>query len=186
MDNALTVFGMIGVSIPQFFFGLVAILVFALKLNWLPSGGRILPEYVTFMDRLPNLILPSLILAITMTAGVMRLCAVKHAGCVEQGIYQDGPKQGIARVAGQFDARFSRCGNAGYRSDWISFAHADWRIGGYRKRFSSGRALEKNLLLAVQGQNIPLVMMIALIFRIGSSDRKFFGRFVDSASGSES
>lgn len=38
-DNVLTVFGMIGVSIPQFFFGMLCILVFALDWAILPIGG---------------------------------------------------------------------------------------------------------------------------------------------------
>ncbi len=71
-DNALTVAGMIGVSIPEFFFGLVAILVFALNLQWLPVGGRLLPSYTSYWDHIPNLVMPSLVLSIMMTAGVMR------------------------------------------------------------------------------------------------------------------
>ena len=42
-DNVLTVFGMIGVSIPQFFFGMLCILVFALDWAILPIGGRMAP-----------------------------------------------------------------------------------------------------------------------------------------------
>lgn len=71
-DNALTVAGMIGVSIPEFFFGLVAILVFALNLQWLPVGGRLLPSYTSYWDHIPNLVMPALVLSIMMTAGVMR------------------------------------------------------------------------------------------------------------------
>ena len=71
-DNALTVAGMLGVSIPQFIFGLLAIMLFTLKLGWLPVGGRLVPGYVTFIDRLPHLIMPSLVLSATMVAGVMR------------------------------------------------------------------------------------------------------------------
>ncbi|MBC8452491.1 MAG: ABC transporter permease [Spirochaetes bacterium] len=71
-DSALTVAGMLGVSIPQFIFGLLAIMLFTLKLGWLPVGGRIVPGYITFMDRLPHLIMPSLVLSATMVAGVMR------------------------------------------------------------------------------------------------------------------
>ena len=70
-DNTLTVVGMVGVSIPEFFFGLVAITVFALNLGWLPVGGRSMPQYVTFWDRLPHLVMPALVLSIMMTAGVM-------------------------------------------------------------------------------------------------------------------
>lgn len=71
-DNVLTVAGMIGVSIPQFFFGVCAILIFALQLGWLPVGGRTDPEVVNFVGRIKYLILPSLVLGISMTAGVMR------------------------------------------------------------------------------------------------------------------
>ena len=52
-DSALTVVGMLGVSIPEFFFGLVALLIFALHLGWLPVGGRLMPGYETLWDRLP-------------------------------------------------------------------------------------------------------------------------------------
>ncbi len=71
-DSALTVAGMLGVSIPQFIFGLLAIMLFTLKLGWLPVGGRLVPGYETFLDRLPHLIMPSLVLSATMVAGVMR------------------------------------------------------------------------------------------------------------------
>lgn len=71
-DNVLTVVGMIGVSIPEFFFGLVAIVIFALNLGWLPVGGRLLPSYTSYWDHIPNLIMPALVLSIMMTAGVMR------------------------------------------------------------------------------------------------------------------
>lgn len=79
-DNVLTVAGMIGVSIPQFFFGVCAILIFALQLGWLPVGGRTDPEVVNFVGRIKYLILPSLVLGISMTAGVMRLRERKYAG----------------------------------------------------------------------------------------------------------
>ncbi len=71
-DSTLTVVGMLGVSIPEFFFGLVAILIFALHLNWLPVGGRLMPGDESFIDHLPNIILPGIVLSLMMTAGVMR------------------------------------------------------------------------------------------------------------------
>ena len=71
-DNVLTVAGMIGVSIPQFFFGVCAILIFALNLGWLPVGGRTDPTVVNFAGRIKYLVMPALVLGISMTAGVMR------------------------------------------------------------------------------------------------------------------
>ena len=46
VDQVLTFAGIVGLSIPQFFFAVLAILVFALKLQWLPSGGRTTMEMV--------------------------------------------------------------------------------------------------------------------------------------------
>ena len=71
-DSILTVVGMLGVSIPEFFFGLVALLIFALNLGWLPVGGRLMPNYDSYWDHVPNIILPGLVLSLMMTAGVMR------------------------------------------------------------------------------------------------------------------
>ena len=71
-DNVLTVAGMIGVSIPQFFFGMICILFFAINLGVLPIGGRTAPGIVTFAGRLKYLILPASVLGISLTAGVMR------------------------------------------------------------------------------------------------------------------
>tara|TARA_R110002167_G_scaffold50371_1_gene146664 strand:- start:319 stop:1278 length:960 start_codon:yes stop_codon:yes gene_type:complete len=71
-DSTLTIFGMIGVSIPEFFFGLVSILIVALQFDLLPVGGRLLPSYDSYIDHIPNIILPGLVLSMMMTAGVMR------------------------------------------------------------------------------------------------------------------
>jgi len=41
MDQAAMMFAMIGISVPNFFLGLLMIILFAVKLGWLPSGGYI-------------------------------------------------------------------------------------------------------------------------------------------------
>jgi len=71
-DNVLSVFGMIGVAIPQFLFGLIAIIIFVFKLGWLPVGGRMAPGQEAFLQRMEYLILPAVVLGLALTAGVMR------------------------------------------------------------------------------------------------------------------
>ena len=71
-DNFFTVFGMLGVSVPEFIFGLIALVIFALNLRWLPVGQRLLPGYESYWDHMPHLIMPAGVLALMMTAGVMR------------------------------------------------------------------------------------------------------------------
>jgi len=71
-DNVLSVFGMIGVAIPQFLFGLIAIIIFVFRLGWLPVGGRMAPGQEAFLQRMEYLILPAVVLGLALTAGVMR------------------------------------------------------------------------------------------------------------------
>ncbi len=72
LDYTLTAVGMVGVSIPEFFFGLCAIQVFALALKWLPPGGRTTLGKVMLFDRLEYLIMPVLCVGIAFTATLMR------------------------------------------------------------------------------------------------------------------
>jgi peptide/nickel transport system permease protein len=72
LDQILSVFGMIGVAIPQFLLGLICIDIFALHMNVLPVGGRMAYQGQGFFQRLQYLIMPALVLGFSMTAGVMR------------------------------------------------------------------------------------------------------------------
>ncbi len=72
IDYTNTVFGMIGVSVPPFFFGLLAILLFSIHLRWFPTGGRMGYGHVTFFARLKYLVLPAFILGISLIATLMK------------------------------------------------------------------------------------------------------------------
>lgn len=71
-DNLLTVTGMIGVSIPQFFFGMILILaVFKFELP-IPINGKLLSGNENLFEHLMFLLPPAIVLGISLTAGVMR------------------------------------------------------------------------------------------------------------------
>lgn len=72
IDNILSIVGMVGVAIPQFLLGLMCINIFALNWGILPVGGRFASVDQTFLERLPYLIMPALVMGFSMTAGVMR------------------------------------------------------------------------------------------------------------------
>ncbi len=65
-------FAVLGNSMPSYFFALVLVQIFCVRLNLLPSGGRIPVGSVTFWDRIPNLILPVLAMTIPMCGNLMR------------------------------------------------------------------------------------------------------------------
>ncbi len=94
-DNVLTVAGMIGVSIPQFFFGMICILIFALNLGWLPVGGRTDPSVVTALGRLKYLILPAIVLGISLTAGVMRYARTSMLDTMNKEFIRTARSKGI-------------------------------------------------------------------------------------------
>lgn len=71
-DYASSFVGMIGVSVPEFFLGMVAILIFAIQLKWLPPGGRMAPGKEAFLDRIEYLALPVMSVGISYTATLMR------------------------------------------------------------------------------------------------------------------
>lgn len=72
-DYGLTLVGFIGVSIPDFFLGLLLVYIFALELRLFPSSGIwTAGEPYTLLDNLRHLILPALALALFRAAIFMR------------------------------------------------------------------------------------------------------------------
>ncbi len=71
-DHILTVAGMLGISTPTFYIGLLALFVFSIQLGIFPLGGRVSPGATDFVSRLHHLVLPALILGLDLTAALMR------------------------------------------------------------------------------------------------------------------
>ena len=69
-DTAATGFALFGVSVPNFWLGPMLILLFSLKLQWLPVTGR---------GGLGHLILPALTLGLSMTALLSRMTRMSLA-----------------------------------------------------------------------------------------------------------
>ena len=72
IDYTLTSMGMLGISVPDFFFGMIFILVFAVYLGWLPTGGRSSVGDKGFFDSIKYYILPSICMGVNLTATLMR------------------------------------------------------------------------------------------------------------------
>lgn len=67
-DYAATVGAMVALSIPTFWFGLVAIYIFSVELRWLPAGNMYTIGDGSFLDYAVHLIMPSLVLALVTVA----------------------------------------------------------------------------------------------------------------------
>jgi peptide/nickel transport system permease protein len=72
-DHLLSGLSFLAVSMPAFVTGILALYLFAVVFPIFPSGGmRPVGEIATFWNRLPYLVLPSLVLALGQTATFMR------------------------------------------------------------------------------------------------------------------
>lgn len=160
-DGSLTVAGMLGVSVPEFFFALVALLIFALNLNWLPVGGRLLPGYETFWDRVPHLVMPTAVMSLMMTAGVMRYARSAMLDSMSKEFIRTARSKGMPEWRVNFLHGF-RTALApvivliGFRLPAL--------IGGtvIIEQVFQWPGVGNEFVQAVRGQDYPLVMMIAL------------------------
>lgn len=161
-ENLLTVAGMIGVSIPQFFFGMVCILIFSLNLDWLPVGGRTLPGRTALIDRFEFLILPALVLGIALTAGVMRYARSSMLDTMNKEYIRTARSKGLPEwrvnlVHGFRVALTPVIVLIGFRLPTL--------IGGtvVIETIFRWPGIGSTFATAVRAQNYPLVMMIALL-----------------------
>ena len=69
LDRAFTVLAISGSAIPTFFLGIVLILIFAVRLRWLPSGGYVPPDE-GLGEHLQSMILPAFALGFS-AAGLL-------------------------------------------------------------------------------------------------------------------
>ncbi|MGE0716476.1 MAG: ABC transporter permease [Alphaproteobacteria bacterium] len=72
VDAALMGFALVGVSLPNFWLGIMFIFVFAVELGWLPSGGYVGPDE-SVVGWLRSLVLPALSLALLQMGLLARI-----------------------------------------------------------------------------------------------------------------
>ena len=162
-DNIMSVVGMIGVSIPQFFFAIVCVVYFVIKLKWFPI--RILPHEQSLFSDLKVLVLPALILGIAQTAAVMRYTRAGMLGVMNKDFIK------TARSKGLSERRVNLV--HGFR---VALTPVVVLVGFRLPSLISGSVVIETIfqrkgigvtfVTAVRGQNYPLVMMIALFLVI--------------------
>ena len=99
-DYGLTLAGFIGVSIPDFFLGMLLVYAFALELPWLPSSGmQTLGGSFSLRDHLLHLVLPAVSLALFRTAIFMRYARSGMLEVLHQDYMRTARAKGLRRRA---------------------------------------------------------------------------------------
>ncbi|HLR34841.1 MAG TPA: ABC transporter permease, partial [Tissierellales bacterium] len=100
-DNFWTVFSIIGISMPTFFFGLLLIYVFAVKLNWLPINGMVTAGknatgIARVKDILYHMILPGIVLIIGSMASYVRYTRTSMLEVINQDYIRTARSKGLS------------------------------------------------------------------------------------------
>ncbi|WP_027134013.1 ABC transporter permease [Geminicoccus roseus] len=94
-DTLATIGAMIALSIPTFWFGLVTIYIFSVKLGWLPPGNRYTVGDASFLDYVHHLIAPSLVLALVEVAVWSRYMRASMLDVINQDFIRTARAKGL-------------------------------------------------------------------------------------------
>jgi peptide/nickel transport system permease protein len=95
-DYLATTGALVALSFPTFWFGLMAIFIFAVQLGWLPSGGMYeLGTEGNVVDLLRHLVLPALVLALVITATYSRYARSAFLEVLHQDFMRTARAKGL-------------------------------------------------------------------------------------------
>ena len=95
VDNVSMIIALIGVAMPNFWFGLLVVILFALKLGWLPSQGM----GEGFIPLIRSLILPALTLGTGSAAMITRMTRSSMLEVIRQDYIGTARSKGISEKA---------------------------------------------------------------------------------------
>ncbi|MDO6588030.1 ABC transporter permease [Salipiger sp. 1_MG-2023] len=94
-DYTTTVLAMVALSIPTFWFGLIAIYIFSLELGWLPAGNMYTVGDGSIGDYAVHLILPALVLALVDVAVWSRYMRTATLNVINQDFVRTARAKGL-------------------------------------------------------------------------------------------
>lgn len=96
-DYLATTGAMVALSFPTFWFGLMTIFIFSLKLGWLPSGGMFtLGGDEDILDLIRHLILPTVVLALVLVAQWSRYTRSSFLEVIHQDYIRTAKSKGLS------------------------------------------------------------------------------------------
>jgi len=96
-DNMIRVFSVVGHAVPAFWLGLVLIIVFAVQLRWLPTGGitTVGKDPWDILDHLRHMLLPAIVLSLTGIATYTRILRTETIDVLGQDFVRTAHAKGL-------------------------------------------------------------------------------------------
>ena len=159
-DYLASVIGVIGISMPEFFIGIVAILIFAINLGWLPAQGRGSAD-ATFIQNLRYLILPASSLGLSLAAALTRYTRNSMMDVMNQDYVKTARAKGLSESRVFFKHVFR---NAIMPISVLIFLRLPMLIGGWLLcQVLVFAAIGNRLLTAINSSDYQLVLTIILM-----------------------
>jgi len=96
-DQAVMTTALLGLSVPDFWLGLVMVLVFAVSLGWLPSGG-FTPFMQSPTEWLRGMVLPALTLGLVQVGFIARMARASMLDTLSQDYVRTADAKGLAKL----------------------------------------------------------------------------------------
>ena len=96
-DQAVMTTALFGLSVPDFWLGLVMVLVFAVSLGWLPSGG-FTPFLQSPTEWLRGMVLPALTLGLVQVGFIARMARASMLDTLSQDYVRTADAKGLAKL----------------------------------------------------------------------------------------
>ena len=162
-DRTFQTLTLVGLSIPVFFIGLIAIYIFAFKLKWLPANG--MPRNNTFGEWVKYLTLPTLTLTIGSLAGLSRYVRNSMLEALNQDYIRTARSKGLKEKTVIYSHAF--------RNALIPVVTAlTWAVLGMfsgsaiTERIFSYRGIGNELISAVMAQDYNIILALSMFYAI--------------------
>lgn len=163
-DGAVTILGYIGISMPVFWLGTLFILLFSVRLGWLPSGG-----YVSIMDdplgSFLHALMPALTLGLSFAAFMMRIVRSAMLEVLRQDYIRTATAKGLQSRAVLVRHALR---NAAIPVLTVAGLQFGWLLGGsvIVEQVFIRPGIGRLLLNAVFQRDYPVVQGVALLFAV--------------------
>lgn len=95
-DRSINLFSLVSISFPEFFIAYTLVVIFSIKLGWLPSISRISPD-MPLSSQLDRLILPALTLSLVIIGYIARVTRAAISNVLGEAFIQMARLKGLSR-----------------------------------------------------------------------------------------